>query len=123
MRRCRDFDRAPAVLSFIRKSDRPVLRNGRNGNTSQVIKPMQIRDAVRVRLLAPLTLIMLIGITGVGWSQDNANTLMDKQDSAIRKAKEAEKQQRELDAAYKATLGKTKPAAPADPWSNVRPAK
>jgi hypothetical protein len=85
------------------------------------MKPMQRRDAVRIFLLAPLTLITL---TGVGWSQDNANTLADKQDAANRRAAQAAKEQKEIDAAYKAELAKTKkPTGPVDPWSNVRPTK
>jgi hypothetical protein len=93
------------------------------------MKPIQIRDAVRLSLLAPLTLIMLTSLGGVGWSQDkdpdmNPNSIAARKDAEAVRAARAAKEQEELDAAYKATLGKTKkPAGPVDPWSSVRSSK
>jgi hypothetical protein len=85
------------------------------------MKPMQRRHAIRTVIVAPL---MLIVLSGVGWSQDNANTLAAKQDAADVRAARAAKEQQKLDAEYQATLAKKKtPAGPVDPWSGVRSAK
>ena len=65
-------------------------------------------------------------LTGVGFSQmqggENANTLSEKQDSAMRRAIAEQKKQKAVDEQYQAILGKTKAPPPADPWGNVRSA-
>jgi hypothetical protein len=55
---------------------------------------------------------------------ENPNTLVEKQDAAEARAATEEKKQKELDAQYKAALGRTKaPTAPSDPWGDVRSVK
>jgi hypothetical protein len=68
---------------------------------------------------------VLVLLTGVALSQDgeNANTVAKKQDAAAARARQEQKKQQELDAAYKAALKEKKaPATVVDPWGAVRPA-
>jgi hypothetical protein len=82
---------------------------------------------MRTLLVSMCTFLLL---TSVAFSQqglgagENANTWADKQDAdAARAAVEREKQ-KQLDAQYKAALGRTKtPTAPSDPWGDVRSVK
>jgi hypothetical protein len=80
---------------------------------------------MRILLISSLTLV-LFASTAFAQNQhytgENANTTAAKQDSALAHAKEAEKKQQEIDAAYKAALERTKApvAAPSDPWAGVR---
>jgi hypothetical protein len=81
---------------------------------------------MRTFFVSTFTLLLL---TSVAFPQgrepgENANTWVDKQDAnAARAAVEREKQ-KELDAQYKAALGRAKvPIAPSDPWADVRSAK
>ena len=74
------------------------------------------------------TAIIFAMLTGVASSQfsggsgDNANTYTEKADAARQRAAEKQKEQRELDAKYKAALDKTKaPDVAPDPWAIVRP--
>jgi hypothetical protein len=74
------------------------------------------------------TAIIFAMLTGVASSQfsggsgDNANTYTEKADAARQRAAEKQKEQRELDAKYKAALDKTKaPNVAPDPWAIVRP--
>jgi hypothetical protein len=71
----------------------------------------------------------LLLLTSVAFSQgresgENPNTLVEKQEAdAARAAVEREKQ-KQLDAQYKAALGRMKtPTAPSDPWGDVRSVK
>jgi hypothetical protein len=74
---------------------------------------------------------MLALLTGVAFSQEgraageNSNTKAAQQDSEILRAQGEQKTQKELDAAYKAALTRTKASttAPTDPWGDVRAAK
>jgi hypothetical protein len=76
-----------------------------------------------MKSLAVSTCTLLL-LTGVAFSQDNSNTMLTKKDASDKKAFEEYKRQQETDAAYEAMLSKSKaPAAPADPWGEVRPAK
>jgi hypothetical protein len=76
---------------------------------------------VRNFFLAGLTLLPLAGIAHA--QGENVNTMVDKQDAAERKAAKDYMDKRELDEKYKATLQNLQaPAAPNDPWGNVRPA-
>jgi hypothetical protein len=82
---------------------------------------------MRTFFVSAFTLLLL---TSVAFPQqgrepgENANTWVDKQDAnAARGAVEREKQ-KELDAQYKAALGRAKvPIAPSDPWADVRSVK
>jgi hypothetical protein len=86
----------------------------------------QLGDPMK-RLSILVCVLVLLG--GIAHSQeiqggDNPNTIAARQDAERIKAEREQKKQRELDAAYKATLDKKKaPAAPVDPWGAVRPAK
>ena len=82
-------------------------------------------------VVSALTLLLL---TSVAFSQqgrevgehanDNRNTWAEKQDAAALRAAEEQKKQKELDAQYRAALGRTKvPTAPSDPWGDVRSVK
>jgi hypothetical protein len=69
----------------------------------------------------------LLLLTSVVFSQEgresgeNANTWIEKQDAAESRAAAEQKKQKELDAQYKAALGRMKrQAAPSDPWGDVR---
>jgi hypothetical protein len=80
-------------------------------------------------LVASACLFVLF--TGVAFSQEgrasgeNSNTKAAEQDSEILRAQGEQKTQKELDAAYKAALTRTKASttAPTDPWGDVRAAK
>jgi len=65
--------------------------------------------------------------SGPGWDAmrtENANTWADKQDADAARAAMEQEKQRQLDAQYKAALGRMKtPAAPSDPWGDVRSVK
>ncbi len=70
---------------------------------------------------------MLLLLTSLAFPQqaqesgENANTWVEKQDAAAARAAVEHEKQKELDAQYKATLGRTKmPIAPSDPWAGVR---
>jgi hypothetical protein len=73
---------------------------------------------------------MLVLLTGIAFAQEgraageNSNSKAAEQDSEALRAHGEQKTQKELDAAYKAALTRTKaPAtAPADPWGDVRAA-
>jgi len=55
---------------------------------------------------------------------ENANTWAEKQGAAAAHAAVQREQQKELDAQYKAALGRMKkPITPSDPWADVRSAK
>jgi hypothetical protein len=83
-------------------------------------------DAMRIFAASTLTLLLL---TSVAFSQqslgagENANTWTEKQDADAARAAVEEKKQKELDAQYKAALGRTKTTAPSDPWGDVRSVK
>lgn len=71
--------------------------------------------------------LALLLLTGVGFSQaaiqpgENANNVAAKMDAEAAHAKQEEKKQRELDAAYKDALARTKaPPSRPDPWGTVR---
>jgi len=52
---------------------------------------------------------------------ENANTWAEKQNAAAAHAAVEHQKQKELDAQYKAALGRMKkPIAPSDPWADVR---
>jgi hypothetical protein len=78
---------------------------------------------MRTLVVAAFTLVLL---SGIAFSQarqggENSNTAAEKQDAAAAQAMQAQKKQRELDAAYKAALErKQAPTAPTDPWAKVR---
>jgi hypothetical protein len=82
---------------------------------------------MRTFVVSTFTLLLL---TSAAFAQqgrepgENVNTWVDKQDAnAARAALEREKQ-KELDAQYKAALGRAKvPIAPSDPWADVRSVK
>jgi hypothetical protein len=79
----------------------------------------------RVMKVLAISACVLVLLTGVALSQDgeNANTIADKRDAAALRAKQEQKKQQELDAAYKAALKEKKaPATVVDPWGAVRPA-
>jgi hypothetical protein len=68
--------------------------------------------------------------TSVAFSQqslgagENANTWVDKQDADTARAAVEQQKQKELDAQYKAALGRAKTStAPSDPWGDVRSVK
>jgi len=81
---------------------------------------------MRAFVVSTLTLLLL---TSVAFSQgresgENPNTWTEKQDAAAARAAVEQQKQKELDAQYKAALGRTKmPIAPSDPWGDVRSAK
>jgi hypothetical protein len=82
---------------------------------------------MRTFVVSTFTLLLL---TSVAFPQqvrdagENPNTLVEKQDAAEARAATEEKKQKELDAQYKAALGRTKaPTAPSDPWGDVRSVK
>jgi hypothetical protein len=84
-------------------------------------------DAMRIFAASTLTLFLL---TSVAFSQqsigagENVNTWTAKQDAdSARAAMEQKKKQQELDAQYKAALGRAKTTAPSDPWGDVRSVK
>jgi uncharacterized protein YecT (DUF1311 family) len=80
-------------------------------------------------LVASVCILALL--TGVAFAQEgraageNSNTKAAEQDSEIQRAQAEQKKQKELDAAYKAALTRTKTptTAPSDPWGDVRPTK
>jgi len=79
----------------------------------------------RVMKVFAISASVLVLLTGVALSQDgeNANTIAEKLDVAAFRAKQEQKKQQELDAAYKAALKEKKvPATVVDPWGAVRPA-
>lgn len=72
----------------------------------------------------------LLLLTSVAFPQqgrepgENANTWVDKQDAGAARAALQREKQKELDAQYKAALGRAKvPVAPSDPWADVRSVK
>jgi hypothetical protein len=76
-----------------------------------------------MKILA-ISACVLVLLTGVALPQDadNANTIAEKQDAAAARARQEQKKQQELDAAYKAALKEKKaPATAVDPWGAVRP--
>jgi hypothetical protein len=76
-----------------------------------------------IKIMA-ISACVLVSLTGVAFSQDgeNANTVAAKMDAAASRARQEQKRQQELDAAYKETLKEKKaPATVADPWGAVRP--
>jgi hypothetical protein len=85
-----------------------------------------------MRIFAASTFALLF-FTSVAFSQgreseenanDNPNTMADKQDAAAARAAVERQKQKELDAQYKAALGRVKtPTAPSDPWGDVRSVK
>jgi hypothetical protein len=81
---------------------------------------------MRTFVVSTFTLLLL---TTVAFPQgreagENPNTLVEKQDAAEARAATEEKKQKELEAQYKAALGRTKaPTAPSDPWGDVRSVK
>lgn len=82
---------------------------------------------MRTFVVSTFTLLLL---TSVAFSQqgreagETPSSLVDKQDAARARAAVQREQQKELDAQYKAALGRTKmPIAPSDPWADVRPGK
>jgi hypothetical protein len=86
-----------------------------------VIRPRE--DVMRTFVVSTIALLLLGGIAisqqiGAG---ENANTWVEKQDSEAARAAVEREKQKQLDAQYKAALGRTKtPIAPSDPWGNVR---
>ena len=73
---------------------------------------------------------ILLLMSGTGYCQrgsisgENANTDAAAASAAASKAIQDQRNQKELDAQYKAALGRTKaPAAKADPWGSVRSAE
>jgi hypothetical protein len=81
---------------------------------------------MKTLIVSALALLLL---TGVGFSQaaiqpgENANNVAAKMDAEAARAAQEEKKQRELDAAYKDALARTKPPpSHPDPWGTVRPA-
>jgi len=81
-----------------------------------------------MRTLAVSTFTILL-LTGAAFSQDhlgageNANTWADKQEVDAARAAVEQQKQKELDAQYKAALGRAKTTAPSDPWGDVRSVK
>jgi hypothetical protein len=81
---------------------------------------------MRTFVVSAFTLLLL---TAVAFSQgresgENANTWVDKQNAAAAHTAVQREQQKELDAQYKAALGRMKkPITPSDPWADVRSAK
>jgi hypothetical protein len=81
-----------------------------------------------MRTLVVSTLALLV-FTGVAFSQgresgENGNTWVDKQDAAAAHAAIEQQKQKQLDAQYKAALGRAKtPTPPSDPWGDVRSVK
>jgi hypothetical protein len=81
---------------------------------------------MRTIVISTLTLLLL---TSAAFSQgreagENPNTWADKQDAASARAAAEQEKQKQLDAQYKAALGRTKmPVAPSDPWGDVRSVK
>jgi hypothetical protein len=82
-----------------------------------------------MRTFVASTLALLL-LNSVAFSQqslgagENANTWADKQDAAAARAAIEQQKQKELDAQYKAALGRAKtPTAPSDPWGDVRSVK
>jgi hypothetical protein len=82
---------------------------------------------MRTFVASTLTLLLL---TSVAFSQqslgagENVNTWADSQDAAAARAAAEQQKQKELDAQYKAALGRAKtPNAPSDPWGDVRSVK
>jgi hypothetical protein len=90
-----------------------------------VIRPRG--DAMRTFVVSTFALLLL---TGVAFSQqsigagENVNTWVEKQDADAARAAMDREKQKQLDAQYKAALGRTKtPIAPSDPWGDVRSVK
>jgi hypothetical protein len=82
-----------------------------------------------MRTLVVSTFALLL-LTSVAFSQEgresgeNTNTSVEKQDAAAARAALEREKQKELDAQYKAALGRMKkPIAPSDPWGDVRSVK
>ena len=83
-----------------------------------------------MKILVSSTLTLLL-LSGVAFSQqslgagENANTWADKQDADSARAAVEQQKQKELDAQYKAALGKAgkTTTAPSDPWGDVRSVK
>ena len=112
----------------------PLLRTPGGGNlTNYGINCLELliargwnRDAMRTIVVSTFTLLLL---TSVVFSQgresgENPNTVIEKQDADAARAAVEEKKQKELDAQYKAALGRAKtPIAPSDPWGDVRSVK
>jgi hypothetical protein len=81
-----------------------------------------------MRIFAASTLTLLL-LTSVAFSQqnigagENVNTWTTKQDADSARAAVELQKQKELDAQYKAALGRAKTTAPSDPWGDVRSVK
>ena len=85
-----------------------------------VVQNLVLRNlALRNLVLATLTLLPL---TGIAHAQDNANTMLEKKDSADRAAAKEYMNRLETDEKYKATLQNLQaPPTSNDPWGGVRP--
>ena len=86
-----------------------------------------MRTSVVAKSIAATAILLLLGGTGYcqrgGISGENANTDAAAAAAAASRAAQQQREQKELDAQYKAALGRTKvPAAKTDPWGTVRPA-
>ena len=89
------------------------------------MKTLKTLKTLTIATLAAFAALLSLPDAAFSQSAATANQIIQKEDDAAARAKEAHKKQVELDAAYKSTLDKTAthgPSAAADPWGNVRPA-
>jgi hypothetical protein len=82
---------------------------------------------MRTFVVSTFTLLLLTSVAFPQQARDageNPNILVEKQNAAAAHAAVQREQQKELDAQYKAALGRMKkPITPSDPWADVRSAK